>query len=320
MIKKSSSSDKKIVSPAPKNIFHSRKFWMFGILSIAAYALLFSTLFLDFATLQSMIFVLLFFLFFHFFYLEIRRFPIKYLIILMLGVSLIEGFFIWYPHLFLVISALCINAGIIMLASSLQDESHNKISFSSLWYFNVGGYIFTVFITIGYSLFVFWYYVKFPFTCQDLSDTSSNVISFFTQPVAAGVEKIKTDTAALFNTKIKDIAVIGKDISLQTQQSRYATIIQNINAFKKNLIDQTLKDNTTVNMGICDYLLGQMNQIYENPAFKTSVILLMFLLLYGFVRIVFWLMTGIAFLIFKILLWLKVYRVNKVMKEVEDLE
>ncbi|HBB04708.1 TPA: hypothetical protein DCZ39_07635 [Patescibacteria group bacterium] len=89
---------------------------------------------------------------------------------------------------------------------------------------------------------------------------------------------------------------------MQTQQSRYATIIQNINAFKKNLIDQTLKDNTTVNMGICDYLLGQMNQIYENPAFKTSVILLMFLLLYGFVRIVFWLMTGIAFLIFKILL------------------
>jgi hypothetical protein len=97
-------------------------------------------------------------------------------------------------------------------------------------------------------------------------------------------------------------------------------IVQKFNTFKKNLIDQTLKDNSTVNMGICDYLLGQMNQIYDNPAFKTSVILLMFLLLYGFVRIVFWVMTGIAFVIFKILFGLKVYHVHTVMKEVEDLE
>jgi hypothetical protein len=73
-------------------------------------------------------------------------------------------------------------------------------------------------------------------------------------------------------------------------------------------------------MGICDYLLGQMNQIYENPAFKTSVILLMFLLLYGFIRIVFWVMTGIAFVIFKIMFASKAYHIHTVMKEVEDLE
>jgi len=97
-------------------------------------------------------------------------------------------------------------------------------------------------------------------------------------------------------------------------------MVQKFNAFKKNLIDQTLKDNSTVNMGICDYLLGQINQIYENPAFKTSVILLMFLLLYGFVRIVFWVMTGIAFVMFKIMFALKAYRIHTEMKEVEDLE
>lgn len=134
------------------------------------------------------------------------------------------------------------------------------------------------------------------------------------------MEKIKTDTSGFFNTKVKDIAVIGQDISLQTQQSNYSLLVQKFNLFKKNLIDQTLKDNTMVNMGICDYLLGQMNQIYENPAFKTSVILLMFLLLYGFIRIVFWVMTGIAFVVFKILFGLKVYHVHTVIKEVEDLE
>jgi len=182
--------------------------------------------------------------------------------------------------------------------------------------YNVGGYIFTVFITIGYSLFVLGYYAKFPFTCQDLSDASSRVINMFTNPVTT----IKTDTTAIFNTKLKDIAVIGQDISLQTQQSSYSKVIQNINTFKKNFIDQTLQDNTTVNMGICDYLISQMNKIYSNPAFKASVILLMFLIFYGFIRILFRIMTGIAFVIFKILFACKAYHIKKVLKEVEDLE
>ena len=134
------------------------------------------------------------------------------------------------------------------------------------------------------------------------------------------METIKANTDALFNTKVKDIAVIGQDISLQAKQSTSMNFIQKFNTYKKNLVDQTLKDNTSVNMGICDYLLGQMNKIYSDPAFKTSVILLMFLLFYGFIRIEFWIMTGIAFVIFKILFALKVYRIKTVLKEVEDLE
>ncbi|MCX6823623.1 MAG: hypothetical protein NT085_00645 [candidate division SR1 bacterium] len=310
----------KTVIPVQEKTVFSRKFWTFGILSIIAYALLFSTLFMNFLVLQSMIYVLVFFLFFHFFYLEIRKFPIKYLLIIMLIVSIFGGLFIGYSHFFLILSVWCINAGIVMLARYLQGESHDKIKFSSINYFNVGGYIFTVFITLGYSFFVLGYYAKFPFTCQNLSDASNRVINIFTRPVVAGVTKVKTDTSTFFTTKVKDIAIIGQDISLQTKQSNYSLIVQKFNLFKKNLVDQTLKDNTMVNMGICDYLLGQMNQIYNNPAFKTSVILLMFLLLYSFVRIVFWVMTGIAFVIFKVLFALKAYRVHTEMKEVEDLE
>ncbi len=301
-------------------IIFSRKFRVFGILSVSAYLIFFSQLFGSFLALQSMIYILLFFIFFHFFYLELRNIPIKYLIILMLIVSAGEALFIGLPNGFLVASLLTINTGIVMLAYFLQGESHDKIVRRSVGYFNVGGYIFTVFITIGYSLFVFGYYSKFPFTCQDLSAASNRVINFFTRPVAEGVTKIKTDTTALFNTKVKDIAVIGQDISLQTQQSSYSKIIETFNVYKKNFIDQTLKDNTAVNMGICDYLLGQMNKIYSDPAFKTSVILLMFLLLYSFIRIVFWVMTGIALVIFKILFGLKVYHISTIMKEVEDLK
>ena len=305
---------------ATEKRLHSRKFWVFGALSLISYVLLFVKLFWQFFVLESMIYVMLLFVFFHFFYLELRKLPIKYIVIVMLAATILQWIFIWYINILLVFSMLCIHLGIVYLAWFLQDESYNKLRFSSRSYFNVGGYIFTVFITIGYSLFILWYYTKFPFTCQNLSDASSRVINVFTNPVTAGVEKIKTDTAAIFNTKVKDIATIGQNISLQTKQSTYSTAIQKIDTYKRNFIDQTLKDNTTVNMWICDYILWQMNTIYSNPAFKASVILLMFLLLYGFIRIVFWVMSWIALLIFKILFKLDVYHVKMVLKEVEDLE
>lgn len=73
-------------------------------------------------------------------------------------------------------------------------------------------------------------------------------------------------------------------------------------------------------MGICDYVLGEMNKIYNVPGFKLSVIAMMFLLLYGFIRIEFWIMTGIAIILFKILYMFGIYHTKKVMKEVEELE
>lgn len=310
------------ISPikATEKRMNSRKFIVFGILSFVAYELIFFKLFWQFFVVESMIYVMLFFIFFQFLYLELRKLPIKYLIIFMLVATVLQWIIIWYENILLICSMISIHIGVVYLAWFLQGESHDKLTFSSRWYFNVGGYIFTVCITLAYSLFILWYYAKFPFTCQDLSAASSRVINIFTNPVTAGVEKIKIDTTALFNTKVKDIAVIGQNISLQSKQSTYMTFIQKFDMYKKNLIDQTLKDNTAVNMWICDYILGQMNKIYENPAFKASVILLMFLLLYGFVRIVLRVMTWIALIIFKILFRFGAYHIHIVLKESEDLE
>lgn len=305
---------------ATRKKLNSPKVWIFFWLTLISYGLIFYKLFWQFFVLQSMIYVMIFFIFFHFLYLELRKLPIKYILFAMLAITVLEGIFIWYSSILLLFSMLTINIGVVYLARFLQGESHDKTKFSSRWYFNAGGYIFTVFITIGYSLFILGYYEKFPFTCQDLSDASSRVVSFFTNPVEKGMEKIKTDTTNIFNTKVKDVAIIWENISLETKGSGYLTLIQKFNTYKANLVDQAIKDNSAVNLGICDYVLEQMNKIYNNPAFKVSVILLMFLILYGFVRIVFWVMTGIWFLIFKILFKLNLYNIKIVLKEVEDIE
>lgn len=312
--------DKSTPLQSTEKKLHSPKVWIFLWLTLIAYGLMFFKLFWQFFAIESMIYVMLFFIFFHFFYLEIRKLPIKYLFGIMLFATALQWLFIWYTNILLVLSILSINMWIVFLARLLQWSSHGKIKRDTLSYLTSWGYMFTVFITLWYSFFVLGYYNKFPFTCQDLSDASSHVINVFTNPVTSSVEKIKTDTESFFTTKVKDIATIGQNISLEANQSTTSLLVQKFNTFKKNLIDQTLKDSTTVNLGICDYILGEMNKIYENPAFKASVILLMFLILYGFIRIVFWVMTGIAFVIFKILFALKVYHIKTVLKEVEDLE
>ena len=320
MAKKNVPLDRLSPITATKKKLNWPKVWIFFWLALISYGMIFYTLFWQFFVLQSMIYVMIFFICFHFLYLELRKLPIKYILYTMLAVTILEGIFIWYSSILLLFSMLVINIGVVYLARFLQGASHDKIRFSSRWYFNAGGYIFTVFITVGYSLFILGYYEKFPFTCQDLSDASSRVVSFFTNPVEKGMEKIKTDTTNIFNTKVKDVAIIWENLSLETKWSGYLTFIQKFNTYKANFVDQALKDNSTVNMGICDYVLGQMNKIYNNPAFKASVILLMFLILYGFIRIVFWVMTGIGFIIFKILFRFNAYHIKVVLKEVEDIE
>ncbi len=303
---------------ATKRKLRSPKAWIFLWLSLIAYVCMFVTLFSQFIVLKSMLFVMLFFLFFHFFYLQVRKMPIKYLLIVMLIITAIQGVFIGYHNIRLVASILAINIGIVYFARFLQGESHEKIYFSSQWYFNVGGYMFTVFITIAYSLFIVGYYQNFPFTCEWLSQASNSVIDYISKPFKLGMEEAKTlkeNTELFFNSKILDL----KKIDIQNW-AKSPTFVDKLSEYKKSRLDQTISDNSKVNMGICDYVLGEMNKIYNVPWFKVSVIALMFLVLYGFIRIEFWIMTGIAIILFKILYACKVYRTKKVMKEVEELE
>lgn len=309
-------------STRPAIDFHSRKMRIFFGLTVASYWLMFFTLFGQFLLFRSMIFVMLFYLFFHFFYLEIRKLPIKYLLYIMGILTGVWAFFVGFTHLRLLAALLVINMGIVYFAWILQWEGAERTYFSPQWYFNVGGYMFTVIITIAYSLFVVWYYQKFPFTCEVLSNASNSVMDFVTNPLKLGIEEatiIKDNTKWFFTTNFGDIVDIGKNITIETSATTPGFLAK-LSIYKKQLIDQAIADNTKVNMGICDYVLWEINTIYNVPGVKVSVLVLMFLLFYGFIRIEFWIMTGLGYIVFKILYRLKIYRTKKVLKEVEELE
>lgn len=314
--------DKTSPITATEKKLHPPKIWIFLWLTLIAYGLIFFKLFGQFFALESMIYVILFFLFFHFFYLEIRRLPIKYLAILMLTITITQWFFIWYSHLWLIGSIAAINMGIIYLARLLQWSSYEKTSWDSTSYFTTWWYMFTVFITIAYSCFIIGYYEKFPFTCEWLSEASNSVIDYVTKPFKLGIDEakaIKESTQNFFSSKISDVVSVSEGIDINTT-TEWPKFLEKLNSYKSQLIDQTIQDNIKVNMGICDYVLGEINTIYNTPGVKVSLIALMFLLLYGFIRIEFRIMTGIGIILFRILYALKIYKTKKILKEVEELE
>lgn len=182
--------------------------------------------------------------------------------------------------------------------------------------------MFTVFITIAYSLFIVGYYEKFPFTCESLSAASNSVIDYFTKPFKLGIndaKDIKESTQNFFSSKLSDVVSVSENIDIKTT-SEWPKFLERLSIYKTQFIDNTIENNTKVNMWICDYVLWEINTIYSTPGVKITLIVLLFLLLYGFIRIEFFIMTGIAIVLFKLLFKLHIYKTKTVAKEIEELE
>lgn len=295
---------------------------VFIFLTIILYFIVFYKLLFQTFLLQSLIYILLFFIFFHFAYLELYKFKQKYLIIILIILSIIEMFFVWATNIYIILSILILNSWIFLLANNLKSESDNKIKFNSIWYFSVWWYVFTVFVTIGYSLNLFWTYNQFPFTCQNLSQYSNQVIDFVTKPFKLWLQEAnnrKQSTTIFFESNIKDLIKIWNNIKIDDNNSKYKIFLKTLNNYKKTMIDATLKENNDINIGMCDYILQKVKQEYNKTWFRISIILLLFLLLYWFVRIVFWATSIISFFLFKILYRCKVYKIKTEKKDIEKI-
>ncbi len=301
--------------------FMSTKFRVRTILSVSLsilfYIMTIYSLFFLKDVFQSLLFLFLFFISFHFFFVEAQKYKNKYFVLIAIVLTIVGSIIIWFDIRQYIASLFVLNLGIIALILSIQWPLNKTLSFNSLNYFTVWWYIFTVFTTITYSLVLIGMYSQFPFNCQNLSQASSNVVDFFTNPFKIWIEKanqIKNDSASFFSANWWSV------LSKKTQINWDSKITTIINDSKEQMIGQLFKDNTSVNMWICDYILWQINDRYNKPVFQFSLILLMYLLFYPFLRIIYWLMSIISILLFKSLLWLKVYKIQKVMKEVEEIK
>jgi hypothetical protein len=84
------------------------------------------------------------------------------------------------------------------------------------------------------------------------------------------------------------------------------------------MVDWFIQTKDVINNKVCEAIVSEIEQIYQNPVFQVGVVFWIYLLFYWVIRIFVWVVTIIWYVIFTIarILWL--YKVEKVEAMVED--
>jgi len=297
---------------------------IFLVLTLIAYFLSIIYLFWLHDLLWSIVCIFFTFISFHFLFLDIKELNIWKFILILLWLFVIGLilFFIckWEMNFFIILWLLWFNAAIWSLFYSLWMISFNSISYFMRWW-----YIFSLVITTMYSISLLGMFQQFPFTCEWLNDASDKLFEFIEKPFILIKSHWKDNETVEENTLVENYIIISQKSGLIESDRNTSwndvikPIISKITELKATTIDQVLDEQDSYSSNMCDMLLNEINSKFWLENFKRSVILLTYLLLYWFIRISFWVMSGIAFILFKIMYRCKVYRISETTKKVDEI-
>lgn len=291
-------------------------------ITLASYGTAITFLFHNHELLFSLGTVFIFFIAFHFFYLELYKFHRKYIAItLIIGVA-ITGIIMNPQTIAMWIANIGFHTMIGILAYTLYRKTEGTIGFDGFSYFSSGGYLFTMALSLVYSTIIVNFFSKFPMNCQELDQKSNSIITTVTKPFKLSRQKtqeISESTKTFFSSTFKDISLGAKSIEISSPDTSNK-LVKKLTTRKENLITKTLQENEKLNNTICDITLKTINEKLQSPTIQYPVILLILFLIYPFLRIIIRLISIIWLALFEIIYMLKGYQKNKQMKEVERLE
>lgn len=176
----------------------------------------------------------------------------------------------------------------------------------SRWtYFTNGGYLFSIITTLVFGFRLLGLNSEFPFNCEQIITRNNTIISTSTRPLTAGI--------SFFEDK-------ERLTTPQTQSSEFSSAISSVRSDLKSKVRTNFIDTQkTINQQICKVILDHLNKVYQNPVFQLGVIFALYLLFYGVIRLLVWVISVIAYIVFIILKWLWLYQVNKHQAEVEEI-
>lgn len=204
-----------------------------------------------------------------------------------------------------------------------------------------------------YSISLIWMFQQFPFTCEWLNEASNKLFEFVEKPFLITFSKKQNDEKwmenglwmseiipeemayetliesniieeskkeeILWDNEISDNKKASWDDVVSWDEKILKPVISKITELKSLTIDQVLDEQESYSSAVCELLLDEINSKFWFENFKRSAILLIYLLLYWFIRISFWVMSGIAFIIFKILYRCRVYKISQTTKKVDEI-
>lgn len=179
-------------------------------------------------------------------------------------------------------------------------DNVRKITWIS--YFISGGYIFTLMTTILFGFAVLGMSRQFPFNCEQISWWSEKIFQTTTQHIfSSWSHKLPQETQ--WHTM---------------QVSKKFSLKDNLNKRKTVVIWGLVDTQKSMNLKICETIIGQLQKMYNNPVFQIGVIFWMYLLFFWVVRLGVWVLTIIGYILFLLIKLLGVYSIEKKQQEVEE--
>ena len=195
----------------------------------------------------------------------------------------------------------------------LRAYFKNVRKISWLTYFKRWGYTFTLMSTIIFWFSILWFYSKFPFQCEQISSFNENILKQSTSWLLFGNGEEKS----LFDFK-KDIEELQDVQTLQEEDSLLVNEL--LTNFKTNMMDGFIETKNSINNKVCEAVISQIDQIYQNPVFQIWAIFWMYLIFYWVIRVFVWVITIIGFIFFTLTRWCWLYWIKRTHEVVEEVE
>ncbi len=294
------------------------RFFIRWSIALSSYGVAITFLFHNHELILSLISTFIFFISFHFFYIEIYKFKWRYLLIALILWITITGVIMTPQTTTMRIANIWFHAMIGLLVNNLYRQTEWSTWFDGFSYFSVGWYLFTMALSLVYSTVIVNFFSQFPMNCQELSNQSDKIIATITKPFKVSREKtqeITEKTKSVLWSTFWDLFEASKDIEISTKKED--SIINKTKLRKDKVITQTIVENEKLNNTICDYTLQIINEKLKSPNIYYPVIILILFLIYPFLRIIVWIISFLWLLLFELLYLSKLYTKHKETKEVE---
>ncbi len=280
-----------------------------------------------------------------YFYIEIKYIPYRILLLFFSFATFLQVMIV-DKTLFLVLSIIFYNLSFIYFFHVLDDEVNNRVSINTFSLFVSWISMFSFLVSMFFSSFILYKYSEFKLTCDMLYNKLENLIWIVASPLKLSVQEVnnlKNILQNFYNMKIKDI-VDKNEVFLFSwytnlnQISNFSWNISYVNLYianntglenkgilakiqkrKYSFIDKVLSDKKSVDKWICEYMISKIKDIYQKPSFKISVFVLISFLLWPFIRIWFLILSVVNWVLFRLLVLLRIYKISRIEKLVDEI-
>ena len=164
--------------------------------------------------------------------------------------------------------------------------------------------------SITFWFAILWINTKFPFQCDQISSINETLLK-------------NTTSWLFFWDKDKEegaIFEIEKNMEeIKWESDEDTTLIAEARSvFKENMVDWFIETKNSINNKVCEAIVSQIDQIYQNPVFQVGAVFWIYLLFYWVIRVIVRAITIIWYIIFTIVRVLWLYNIEKKEAIVEE--